>query len=114
MPTVINRHHYLPTVGAGPMLGPGRADSRRPLPEPWIYVGRGTPLGNPFFKTEVSPILKYRRHLFRAIEAFDWRVWLQLRSITDDTHLVCSCAPRPCHADEIAKAWAWLRREGRL
>ena len=97
MPKVINRHHY----------------RGRSLPRPWIYVGRGTPLGNPYRAQEhgEAALEKYRRWLWDRIRAGDRAVLRTLREIQEDTHLVCSCAPRPCHADVIVRAWKWLRRQ---
>jgi hypothetical protein len=91
---------------------------RPPLPEPNLYVGRGTPLGNPYTVRDVagedrSIVLEmYKRWLWDKIKAGDAAVLNAMRKIRPETHLVCSCAPRPCHADVICKAWAWLRDRG--
>lgn len=118
-PTVLNRNRYLPTPGFGPGGDkPRTGRERRPeLPAGSIYVGRGTPLGNPYPR-HMHPgndpqgrplaISHYRGHLFRKVQARDPRVLAALGRITVDSFLVCSCAPGPCHADEIAACWRWL------
>ena len=95
MPTVINRHHY----------------RGKDLPEPWLYVGRGTPLGNPYTLAEhgMNALPLYKAWLWRQIRSGSPLVLAALRSITPEHHLVCSCAPRACHADIIVRAWLWLR-----
>ena len=101
MPHVVNRHHYRSQ----------RRPELPPLPAPWLYVGRGTPLGNPNSIAAVPDVAEnlrlYRRHLWTQIEARDPEVIACLNSITMDTALVCSCAPRPCHAQIIVAAWEW-------
>lgn len=98
VPTVVNRHHY----------------KKGELPRPWTYVGRGTPLGNPFTVQEhgQNALELYRRWLWDKIRGSDPQVLSALADIREDTNLVCSCAPRPCHADVICRAWAWLQTQG--
>lgn len=93
-PTVINRHHF----------------KGRPMPRPWVYIGRGTPLGNPFTVAEhgEQALPRYRRWLWDRIRESDPRVLEALRGLTPRHHLVCSCAPRPCHGDVVVAAWHWL------
>ncbi len=96
MPTVINRHHY---------------KSRAEFPKPWVYIGRGTPLGNPFtLKSHgrTGALDQYRRWLWEKIKACDPQVIAALDAITEDHHLVCSCAPLPCHGDVVVRAWEYL------
>lgn len=94
MPTVVNRHHY-----------------RDGLPPGSIYIGRGTPLGNPYTVKEhgVAALDLYRRHLWAAIRREDAAILGALRAIEEASLLVCSCKPRPCHGDVVVAAWAWLR-----
>lgn len=95
-PTVINRHHY----------------RGRRFPDPWIYIGRGTPLGNPFTVEEhgEDALTKYRAWLWEKLRANDRTVLAALEKITPQHHLVCSCKPRPCHGDVVVRAWSWLRK----
>lgn len=51
----------------------------------------------------------YRRYLRDAILRREPRVLSALEEITGEHSLVCSCAPRPCHADVIRAAWRWWR-----
>lgn len=106
-PYVVNRHWYA---------------SRNEIPEPWIYVGRGTPLGNEFTVQDHGPKLamkKYRLWLWERICERHPAVLAELGRITTDTSLVCSCkskpgATNPCHADVIVKAWRWIRDRAAL
>jgi hypothetical protein len=100
MPYVVNRHHF----------------RGKPLPDPHLYVGRGTPLGNPFKLSDLQPgedrmviLDRYRRWLWEKIRENDAEVLAYFRRIKHETALVCSCAPKPCHADVIVRAWQWLQ-----
>ncbi len=96
-PRVANRYHF-----------------RGNLPAGAIYVGRGTPLGNPFGRDVPDAIGKYRRHLWAKLLAADPDVVGMLSRIRPDQLLVCSCWPRPCHADVIRLAWCWMRDTDQL
>lgn len=97
-PVVLNRHHY----------------RGRPMPRPWRYIGRRTPLGNPFTVAEHGDhaLDLYRRWLWEKIQARDPEVLRELAAIAPGEHLVCSCKPRPCHGDVVVRAWAWVRETG--
>lgn len=90
-----------------------------PAPLPYIYVGRGSPLGNPY-PVELQPgetrlqaaqriLGLYRRWLHaelgKSLEARE-----ALADITADHNLVCSCWPGPCHAEVIVRAWRHRNR----
>lgn len=100
MPTVINRHHY----------------KGKPLPEPHFYIGRGTALGNTVStKAQHGPeeaLRRYRLWLLMLIEERDSSVMGALGKIGPNTHLVCSCAPAPCHGDVVLEVWEWLAGKG--
>jgi hypothetical protein len=85
-PPVINRHHY------------------KTLPPRSIYVGRRTALGNPF-----PDLDRYADHLRDRLQERDAAVLAMMAAIDEGTPLVCSCAPKLCHADVIAAAWLWLK-----
>jgi hypothetical protein len=106
MPTVINRWHFAPKAKG---LG------AKPLPTPWLYIGRGTPLGNPFTVANYgsSALELYRRWLWDRLAARDSAVLAEMSRITDAHYLVCSCKPRPCHGDVVVAAWHWLREQER-
>lgn len=107
---VINRHHF----------------HDKPMPDPNIYVGRGTPLGNTVSRREDGKYIigvdtvasperamgAYGDWLWRKIEARDPEVMAALNSIGPNHFLVCSCAPAPCHADVVARAAEWLHGKG--
>jgi hypothetical protein len=70
-----------------------------------VYVGRPTKWGNPFKigrdGTRAEVLAKYRC-LFAEL-----RLWTVAREELKGKHLVCWCAPAPCHADfllEVANA----------
>lgn len=114
-PAVLNRHHY---------------KTRDEIPEPWVYMGRGHPLGNPFVVVKDDPVVRsaladdpnnpehrssidaltrYRRWLWEQLRRRNPEVLRELGKIKAETHLVCSCAPRPCHLDVVVRAWKWAR-----
>ena len=89
-----------------------------------VYVGRPTPLGNPFrigldgSRKEV--IEKYRQWLLKALDGDNppTRMFANLFdevSKTGELTLICWCAPRECHADIIKEllmeAWKQLNYE---
>ncbi len=90
---VLNRHH----------LKQGQ------WPAGAVYVGRGHPLGNPY---RIGPdgdrgavIAQYRARLVAKLDAGDRAIFAALRAMAEGTDLVCSCAPKPCHAEVIADVW---------
>ena len=95
--TVLNRHHY----------------HRTALPTPSVYIGRGTPLGNPFTKQEhgENALELYRQHLWNAVARRDSTI-LKALALAPGTFIVCSCKPAPCHGDVVAEVWEWLAGKG--
>lgn len=91
-----------------------------PPPGPSIYVGRGSPLGNPYrLELKIGETRRagydrimahYRAHLWAKIEERDANVLRVLESLTPDHFIVCSCWPRHCHAEVIVRAWRYLRK----
>ncbi len=90
-----------------------------------IYIGRPSPLGNPFshlhgtladykVATREQAIDCYRRWLWKHIQENHPETIQALRMIEDDSILVCWCKPAACHGDVIVRAWEWLRQQGRL
>ena len=95
------------------------ADEPRPwnrhageAPRPSDYIGRGTPLGNPFTIAQhgEAALELYRRRLWDMLRDRHPPVMQAMEAITDEHHLVCSCWPRPCHAEVVIAAWRWLRK----
>ena len=77
-----------------------------------IYVGRPTPLGNPFSLLKFSrqnSIDRYRRWLYERLTIGDEKVIEALESLTDKSVIGCFCKPLACHGDIIVKAWTWWR-----
>ncbi len=112
MPTVVNRHAFVYVEGVGPPPKKKPRKGKNFLPDPWIYVGRGSPLGNPFrpgYQTSHEDALaSYRRWLWDRIRHNDPAVMRAMHSIAQDSALVCSCSPKACHADIVLRAWLWM------
>jgi hypothetical protein len=84
-----------------------------------IYVGRPSPLGNPYAigrdGDRAAVVAKYRRWLHANLETPE--VWLALHDLLraarkGPLELVCWCAPQACHADVIASCLRWLDEAG--
>ena len=41
-------------------------------------------------------------------------IWTKLRSLKEDSILLCYCYPKNCHGHVIVKAWQWARDNGKL
>jgi hypothetical protein len=80
-----------------------------------IYIGRGSPWGNPFPIDDASGntrevvIEKYRAHLFRQVQRGDVTIGQLLE--LDGKTLGCFCKPKACHGDVIASAVEWAKRD---
>lgn len=80
---------------------------------PMVYVGRPSPLGNPFVLgrdgDRATVIAKYKRWLRDKVEARDQPVLDELNKIRairtgkGEVQLICYCYPEECHADVIAR-----------
>ena len=85
------------------------------------YIGRPSPLGNPFRigedGTREETIQKYRTWLWEQMQqqtpAYIELLQLAKKAERVPLNLVCSCAPEPCHGDIIKKAidWIWQQQE---
>lgn len=85
-----------------------RVVNKRAMPRGYsIYIGRPSPLGNPF---RIGPdgdrarvVELYRQWIEIKIEDNDPCVVDELRRIKEagDVNLVCWCSPLPCHGDVI-------------
>jgi len=91
---------------------------RYPYPER-VYIGRGSPLGNPFTHlraertkavfqcgSRFEAINRYRPYIAEKIASKDPDVCLSMNSIyrkalEGNVYLVCFCAPESCHGDVI-------------
>ena len=94
-PVVVNRHHYRNAA----------------IPGPWLYIGRGSPLGNPFTRADHgdAAIPLYREWLRDRVDGGDPVILRALAAITSRHNLACSCAPRPCHGDVVVEVWRDLQ-----
>ena len=76
------------------------------------YVGRGTPLGNPFIlrrEADRDLVCEQYTHWLRAEYRKHGSVYRALHRLAGlakagDLTLICSCAPKRCHADFIKTA----------
>lgn len=75
------------------------------------YIGRGSPLGNPYPITVQHDrdmvIDMYEQHINQAIDRCDPKIINELNRLMDKLRtkgsldLMCFCAPRRCHGDII-------------
>lgn len=90
---------------------------------PSVYIGRGSPLGNPFplemgdgeTRAQAADriLSKYRAWLWSRLRpgaGQDTAVVRALEQLTHEHYLVCSCWPAHCHAEVVIKAWRWARQ----
>lgn len=82
-----------------------------------MYIGRPSTLGNPFTHLEEKTLACYKvktreeavenyREYFYAMLGTEYKFklaidWIEEKSKKGDVHLVCWCAPLPCHGDII-------------
>lgn len=85
-----------------------------------VYIGRGSPLGNPYTGTKElkytkatyqsssreSSIMEYKEYLNNKINEKDELICNELNriyemSLNGGVNLVCYCKPKPCHGDVI-------------
>lgn len=94
------------------------------------YIGRGSPLGNPFdwtgskhpqvkhqVKDRATAIENYSQYLRERIEAKDpeicgamnklWKIWMKEGRL----NLICFCSPMDCHGDVIREILEETRRD---
>lgn len=81
-----------------------------------IYIGRGTPFGNPYVLGERGDrdavCDQYADQLAYRVAQGDPVVLTALLGLKEDSILVCSCAPLRCHGNEIESAWRRLKEAG--
>lgn len=81
-------------------------------------VARGaidaTLFGNPFTLREHGnkALELYKRHLWNSIRDFPENLQALL-CLPPDAVLVCSCSPKPCHGEVVARCWEFLFRKRR-
>jgi hypothetical protein len=78
-----------------------------------IYIGRGSPLGNPFIigkhGTRDEVIKSYEIYLKQKVEDGDSSIINALKAVSDlgksysGVNLICFCKPQKCHGDVIKK-----------
>lgn len=94
--TVVNRHH---------------PEHHYPHGET-IYIGRGSPLGNPFplgdFVNREDCVKAYEEYLSELILMKNSRIMGALKAIHEaasdhPVNLQCFCSPKKCHGDSIKK-----------
>lgn len=97
---VVNKHKHKPTPND-------------------FYIGRGSPLGNPFthmdldstkaqYKCETrdEAISRHRDYLIEKLESKDKAICMEIDRIVEaakngNVNLVCFCKPKSCHGDTI-------------
>jgi hypothetical protein len=95
---ILNRHHF------------------PELPKNSVYVGRGTFFGNPYVidvhGNRSQVIAQFHEDVKAKLANEDPVFITALRGLSQDTDLMCSCAPKPCHAESIAWGWRQLHKQG--
>lgn len=85
---------------------------------PGIYVGRPSPLGNPYRLgkdgNRAEVLQKYREWLYRQITENNQTVLHALSNLNENDVLLCYCKPLACHADVINEVWHWAQYHGLL
>ena len=85
-----------------------------------VYVGRPSPLGNPYALgrdgSREQVIARYRRWLWAQLQAPGSAQERELRRLlaqarSGELELLCWCAPLPCHAEVVRSALLWLAGE---
>jgi len=70
------------------------------IPDPKVYIGRGSPYGNPFKRgidgTKTEVIDKYIDYV-ESNKELKKKFQKELRG----KNLVCFCKPKPCHGDYL-------------
>lgn len=80
-----------------------------------VYIGRGSPLGNPFpinearGDTRAAVIEKYRVWLWGEMKA--GRINMRYLRSLDGKRLGCFCSPAACHGDVIVQAVKWAKEQ---
>jgi hypothetical protein len=78
-----------------------------------IYIGRGSPLGNPYRlhkgAAKGSTLQAYSQWIKKKVMALDTDVMTALLAIKDGDKLGCFCKPQVCHGDIIVKIVKWLQ-----
>ena len=73
-----------------------------------VYIGRGSVFGNPYSigvdGTREEIIEKYRTYILSRLRE-DNATEMAFRGLRMNTHLLCHCAPRPCHGEVIEEIW---------
>lgn len=108
---VVNRHRV---KGKHPK---GSVYIGRRGPIAWREIARGcadgTALGNPRTDRTEANLDAYRRRLWLMLRGGHQDVLDVFGMLTEESVLVCSCKPGPCHGDVVASAWAWWVDAGR-
>ena len=72
-----------------------------------VYIGRGSPWGNPFThmaNTKATYIVKTREQAIKLFEeALSETGKALIRQELKGKHLLCFCAPKPCHGDVLLR-----------
>jgi hypothetical protein len=94
--------------------------NRRTYDGPGEYIGRPSPLGNPFPMKEEAQrfevIAWYKGWLWDQVRKENVEVTKELDRLTDiaaygDLILICWCAPKPCHGDVVKAYIEWRLKQ---
>ena len=90
--------------------------------ETGVYIGRPSPLGNPFQIGEHGDrgevVALFKDYFLSKLAARDPEIEMAFRKLTPNDNLICYCAPAPCHGHVIKecfdKIWEELDYEAGL
>ena len=78
----------------------------------------GTALGNPYtvssFENPADCLRAYKRWLWDRVKPRanqNPKMLVALESIGEETVLVCSCKPKPCHGDILMDLWRYMQTD---
>ena len=82
---------------------------------PGVYIGRPSPLGNPFeigeHGTREEVVALYEDYLLSKLAARDPDVERAFRALNPSDNLICYCAPSACHGHVIKSFYATIWEE---
>jgi hypothetical protein len=82
-----------------------------------VYIGRGSPFGNPFKMLDKSDVERdrvvkeYKLYLWKMIKS-DPNIRDKLLEL-DGKRLACYCAPKACHGDVLVSAIEWVKENNK-
>lgn len=89
---------------------------KHPIPPGSVYIGRGSPWGNPYshlkntsaaFQVATRDEACDKHNVYLKEQILAGKVSLEALASLHNKDLVCYCAPARCHGDTLVKAAEW-------